>query len=516
MRPLIFLFLFCLSCSAYAQELFVDWGPEHRRTSTIVELLPSKGLDFYAYKLSSRNLLQTPRITRYENGDPVTTRRIDQKIGSNMVVLDDLITFNGVLTGFFRDRKDGMNSLYMMHYDSEGEPLAEPELVSSFPFAKKGEGKGSFNLITSQNGSFLCVEYIIPAKRDLYDRYGYKVLDSTFSVVSEGEYEIPYRQNDARVDVRYLTNRGDYILGISVYQSGQNGAFNDYSTIEKTVVVQVHKDTLTEYEMLIENQRVFDIGMNSDEGVLTVTGTYGKAFASGAEGVFVQQINLDNKQLLGQYMTVFPRDFMTKHMTQNQIDRLERNEAAGGNGPQLMNYQIREVHNQDKGTIVVAEQYFIYQQSSTDARGISQSVYQYFFNDLLIYKLDSAGTFSWIIEIPKEQQSINDNGYYSSEVSFISGGKLHCVFNDNRKNYDELGNYAGFFRTATFPARRNAYALAHAEIDLNTGTVTRNVLNDYNLTNGLVVMQLTNVNYKTREILFFSSGKKESFGLLRF
>ena len=103
---------------AFSQELFIDWGLDNPHASQLISLLPDDGNNFYAFRLSSGQFLQTPRVTRYMGGMAVTTKRIDQKIENNMVSLEDLITFNGTLLGFLSDKKDGMNSLYMVRYDT--------------------------------------------------------------------------------------------------------------------------------------------------------------------------------------------------------------------------------------------------------------------------------------------------------------------------------------------------------------------------------------------------------------
>jgi hypothetical protein len=515
-----FLLIIFTCCAFYgsAQDYFVVWGPEAKHgTHQVISVLPDNGSNFYAFRLSNTQFLQSPKVTRYMNGVPEVTKRISQRINENMVTLEELVVFNGTLLGFLSDKKDGMNSLYMVTYDTEIDPFGEPRVINAYPLPKGWSNRGAFNVLTSRNRQFLCVEYIVPGKRDHFDRYGYKVMDTTFQVVSEGEYEIPYNSRNASVDLRYLTDSGDYILGISVYTNANGGMWKDYNSLEKTVVVHVRENELAEYELFIEGKRVFDIGMSSLDSILIVTGTYGEPFSTGSQGVFLQRINLEQQQVVNECFHYFPREFMTQDMTQAQIDRMERRETKGRLGPQLYNYAIRSVHPvEDGSTIVVAEQYYVYQQNSTDSKGITQTMYHYYFNDIMIYKIDSAGTFNWITRMQKEQHSVNDYGYYSSIKTLVSDGKLLCFFNDNSRNYDEMRNYEDFYRPISFPIRKKSYALALGEIDIATGSVKRTIFNDYTESDGFVVLRLSPIDYHNHQLLLYAQGRRDRFGVVQF
>lgn len=510
-------FILLVVLRASAQPLTIQWGIDNPRNSPIVQILPDKGTDFYVFRQSSNQLLSTPKVTRFTNGAALMTKKIAQHIENNMVSLEQLVTFQHNLIGFLSDKKDGSNNLYLVTYDTEMDPFGEPRLISSYPMPKGWNNKGGFNVLTSKNNKFLAVEYIIPGKRDLYDRYGYKVLDSTLKEVSSGEYELPYTRRDAEVDTRHLTNEGDYIIGISVYKNANRFIWKDYNALEKTVIVHVKENTFKEYSLDILDKRVFDYGITSLNNRIIITGTYGQPNAAGSQGVFMQQIDLIQERILNEHFDLFPRDFMNENMTTEQIERMERREARGRLGPQLVNYAIRDIHPmEDKSTIVVAEQFYVFQQSSTDSRGVTQTVYHYYFNDIVAYKVDSSGTFNWIKRLPKEQHSVNDYGYFCSLKTVISGGKLLCFFNDNKSNYDDFGNYEGFYRSISFPARKKSYVLALGEVDLSTGEVKRRIFNTFAETNGIVVLKLSVPDFKNKQLVFFSQGRKERFGVLNY
>jgi hypothetical protein len=166
--------------------------------------------------------------------------------------------------------------------------------------------------------------------------------------------------------------------------------------------------------------------------------------------------------------------------------------------------------------VVVAEQFYIYQTSSSDGRGLTQTVNHYYYNDLLIYKIDSIGAISWLERVPKTQHSVNDYGYYSSMFSVDVNGRIHCYFNDHSLNYDESGRYYHNVREISFPMRLKNYVLAEVILDPVTGEMVRSVRERHEETNGFVVLKLSAWHKSKRQLLFYANGARERFGLLQF
>src|SRR5690606_2000810 len=84
------------------------------------------------------------------------------------------------------------------------------------------------------------------------------------------------------------------------------------------------------------------------------------------------------------------------------------------------------------------------------------------------------GQLIWTSVIPKIQRSINDGGYFLSTASYIDHQNIHLFFNDNTRNYNELGDY---IRIGTTPyltqANFSRNTIAHITIDLKNGTFKR-------------------------------------------
>ncbi|MDC0257620.1 hypothetical protein OAK35_02640, partial [Crocinitomicaceae bacterium] len=216
----------------------------------------------------------------------------------------------------------------------------------------------------------------------------------------------------------------------------------------------------------------------------------------------------------------FDKDFITQDWSERDILRSERREDRGrGSEPQLYNYRMREAHILEDGSIVgTLEQYFV-QISNTQSgqTGDFSNNYNYYYNDIIAYKIDAEEQFAWVSKIDKVQVSTNDGGPYSSYESFVADGKLNFIFNDHISNYDQNGNFidARQIYAANYSKRRNVVALAN--VDLETGEIARKPFFDREDIDALVMPKLFNVNYRSNEVLIYAIwGRQEKFGLLRF
>lgn len=512
-----FLFFFiALALGANAQVNDIDWGVDNSRKATLLDIYPDSGFNFYAFRISGNGILQSNRVGRYLYGEEVANKKIENRVAGNVATLETMMTFNGTLLGFFSDRRDGVNVLYMVKYDTEIDPFGDAVVLTEYAQPKMSSNKGFFMVQKSDNGNFLCVEYVIPAKKDNFDRYGYRILDTTFQTVMEGEYEVPFSSRLSSVDLRHVTNNGEFVLGVTLYNTANTSIWRDYTTIEKAVIMHVKKDTLMQYDLYLDERRVFDFQISSKDSNLVVTGTYGEAFSPGAQGIFYERINLNENKIEAVKVQPFPKYFMDDLKAKTiRFDRTRSN--LNTNSLNIVNYAFRDIHQLSDGSlVVVAEQYYIYQQTTNDSRGMIQTVNHYYYDDALIYKISPSGDFNWITSIPKEQHSANDYGYYSSIESIISNDKCLVFFNDHRKNYDDFGEFKNFNYSINFPIRKKHYALAISEIALSNGEQHRRVYSTYDETGGNVSVKLCADNPKYKELIFFSSGRKERFGLLKY
>lgn len=515
-----FFLLWCFVCAlAYGQPAFINWSDDNKDHTSLVSLMPVNGLDFYAFRRNYSGLVTTPKVVSYKQGVEEARMRIEEQVTQNAATLEDVIFFGGKLVVFLSDLQDGYNNLYMVTYDQDMHPTGDEALLASYPVESLFRKKGNFYVVVSENGKYFSIEYSIPNKREDYEVFGYRVVNEKFQIIKLGEHELPYRSKLMSIDTRYLSDSGEYFIGLSVFTSSDFGIWRDYTSLEKTVVLHADSAGLRSFVLQLDNRKVYDFEMSMLDSNLFVTGTYGEPFSVGAKGFFFQKINIGSAQIVHESLQDFPTIVLEQEFDRNRLDERLRNENGSQSmlNDELMNYAFRGIHPQKDGSIViVAEQFYIYQTSSSDGRGLTQTVNHYYYNDLLIYKIDSSGDIAWLKRVPKSQHSVNDYGYYSSLLAVDMNGKIHCFFNDHSLNYDENGFFDQNYREVGFPIRPKNYVLAEVVLDPESGEFVRSIKGRYLETNGFVVLKLSVWNKSNRQLLFYANGARERFGLLQF
>lgn len=497
----------------------VQWGELTRMRGSTSGILPVAGSDFYTLRWSG-GLLGSMFIARHQGFELVCSGKVQTVIGRSLVTFEGVATIKGQVIVFLSDKMEGKNILYMQKYGENCKPEGEAIELTSYTMPKNWKRRGVFNVINSQNSEFLCVEYDIPGSREENQRFGYKVLSDSLEIVTEGEYESPYDPTASEVSNRYLSNTGDYFIACKIFDVNEKGKVKDYTTLQKAVLIQITPDGLEEFELDLDGKRIFDMSFSSDNNrIMTFTGLYGDAERgnSGIKGIFYFRLDFNKKEIIDDGFEKFGKDFITAGWSEKERERADKREAKGKPAPQLFNYDIRETVTLADGSVIgMLEQYYVHQISSNDPRSsINTITYYYYYNDLIVYKIQPNGTFDWVKSIPKNQVSANDGGYYSSVARFVKGDKMVILFNDNLKNYDESGRWNFSVYPASYRKRTNT--VAKVEINLIDGSIERSTFFDRSETNALAVPKLFETDYRNHQMLMLLIfGKKEKYGLLDF
>ncbi len=513
----LIIFLFC-QVLILAQTNNIRWGELKTKSGRLINLLPISGDDFYSLSYSGGNTLGSYRLTHHIDFEKYATGKIIKKAANGIANFEDVKVVNNRIFVFLSDRFSGESQFYIQEYDNEAQPIGVAKEIASYSFDKSAN-KGFFSVITSRDNKYLGVVWEIPSKKDRSDRYGYKIFDVDLNEINSGEYELPFEGRFSEISEHYLSNTGDYFICVKEFMKSERTSLIKHMDYKAMHILHATEDGIEDFELDLQGKRVEAMTMNSDnERILTLTGVYGDNNIPGVSGIFYVRANYDSQEIVDQGFEGFGKDFITQDWTERQRERADRRIQRGRAEPQLYNYVMRQSEVMEDGSIVGSlEQYFVQVFTYTDPRtGTFRQTFTYYYNDIIAFKIGVNGGFDWLKKINKYQVSTNDGGPFSSYARYVNDGKLCFIFNDNEKNYDELGNYIendNFFYPANFGKRRNAVAIV--EIDLADGNISRKTFFDREEITALAIPKLFQMDYQLNEMLLYAVyGRKERFGIL--
>jgi hypothetical protein len=281
-------------------------------------------------------------------------------------------------------------------------------------------------------------------------------------------------------------------------------------------ILHINPEGINDFRLDLKGKRVEAMSLSSDnDRVFTITGIYGEIAKAGVLGLFYLKLDYDKQAVIDEGSEEFSKDFIVQDWSERDKERAERREAKGWGTPQLYSYVMRQTEVLGDGSIVGSlEQYYVQEVSYNDPRtAMVRTYFNYYYNDIIVFKVNPEGGFSWLKKINKYQVSTNDGGPFSSYARYVNNGKLCFVFNDSDRNFDELGNYTGDSRTypANFGRRRNIVSLV--EVDLKNGDVSRKTLFEKGENTAIIIPKLFFVDYLTNELILYASyGRTEKFG----
>lgn len=513
-----------LSQSDYSNNSFdLEWGTLERSPGSLLEILPQNNADFYSLRWSGGRAFGTYRIVEHENLQQVNQGRIKQVAQSGIANFETAYYVGERLYVFLSDKVNGELVLYAQPYSQDLTPDGSSVVIAKYNNDKMN-AKPNFGVISSENKEYIGVVWEIPGRKTISDAYGYVILDEYLNKLNQGAYNIPLNGNLTSINEHHISNTGDYFLSLTEHKRPNDRIFSkDYDNFKALHVYKIKDDALTEFSLSIEDKRIDDLKMSSnDDGIFTLSGVYGSSEIKQnrrkhlVEGIFVIRIDTDIDSMIFQGFIPFRKDFISMNFNEKSTLRSRRRRNRE---QELYNYKIRDIFTLNDGSLVGSiEQYYIFERSSYDSRtGLTSTIYYYYYDDIIAFKIGNDKAFDWQKKINKSQISTNDGGPFSSYSSFTDGRKLYFIFNDNLKNYNEEGNFIqkdGQCYPFNLSRRKNIAAIT--AVDLASGALSRNMLFSRKELKSIVVPKMFKLDrLQNRLLLYALLGGKERFGILQ-
>lgn len=326
------------------------------------------------------------------------------------------------------DKQEHKHKAFLHSLDERGKMQAEPLEIDHIQ-AEQLRNLGEFDFRLSADSTRLLIFHEAPFETSAKQRMFFKVLNADRSLLWERTINLQHKSRDFELVDYQLDKHGDiFVLGKITNQEEKwmKGKPNFYYTL-------LHYDHITnnlqEYEMNLGSRSISDIAMRigiNDE--VLVVGMYSNIGAREHDiaGILHMRLNPTSGNITGRGMTDFPDAFVKECIGEKRFNK----------GEEITYMRIHSIFMQPDGSYqLLTEKTYVVPVCYTDQRtGFETCNDNYYYTDVLVITVTSAGDIAWTKRVRKEQVSVNDEGYYSSMVAISKAGQISMYFNDNPQN----------------------------------------------------------------------------------
>jgi len=434
MKKLFFAALMMLSSGIWAQiELSKDFSYEVSKPYSVVDARQkyyfSQDGEILTVKISG---VKTT-IQKFKSGslnfDKVNVSELPK--GTS---LEWIAQINKRIYVFFSlwDKPSETEQMFMSEIDfKKGSFAGKPTVL----FKVKGKIAKPFNINTSHDYSKVVFSYRRKpeVKRDTesYDIIGMYAFNGDMQLEWNQEVKMPYTEAKMdNLDFSIDSKGNGYILA-KVYKGDrpkQKDANNNPNYDIEVIRIDAGTADIDQTKIQVKGKFINKIWMYEDaKGYMVCAGYYGNGKSAGADGVFMCKVKNDGEA----YDVVsyeIPVSILNEYVSEKGQKKNEKKEAK--DEAAFNNLVMRQfVTTADGGIILIGEVYYVV--THTTSKG--QTTYTYYYEDMLMTKINSKGELEWMKKLPKKQ--IGSAGRGGMSFQYIEGANAHYVlFLDNVKN----------------------------------------------------------------------------------
>jgi len=344
-------------------------------------------------------------------------------------VMERLGDYPVLFATYYNKQKDKIE-LFGRTYSTDGQPIGKEKKIAQFPAERKSDME-LLRFVPSADSSSMLAFFSQRFDKFSNEKIQFQYFDNNLESRWEREIEFPYKGNNFSIHRSAVDANGRVYLLVKIRYdkdepAGEGGPPFRYSL----VTFAGDTSTVEDYELSLGNKIISDIDMYvADSGMVICSGFYSNRGLSQAAGTFFLKVNRNEKKteekILNEFDSEFASSFLESSRIKGQVE--------------LTDFKLDYfVKFKDGSFGLVAEQFLIDQICYQDFRtGMINCNYFYYYNNIIVIRMDSDGEVIWAADIPKYQESSNDAGNFSSYAFGFDGQSLHFVFNDNPKNLTE-------------------------------------------------------------------------------
>ncbi len=414
------------------------------------------------------------------------------------------------------DKEKFINSFYIDEIDKSSLKFKGDEKTLAkinFEGGKKANS-GNFTMRISPDSSKVLLFLNKPYEKKENESFDLVAYDKDWNLIWENQVTLPYPDKKFSFDDIKIDNSGNvHIVGTKFFEKSQVEKGKPGYAYHVLSYYSKGKE-LKDLEIKLGDKFISHIQTAISDNNELICGGFYSEYKTGIKGSYFMKFNLENQSVISNSFDEFSTNFITQNLSEKQIKKVEKKEKKGKE-PSLFKYYLDDIiFDQEGGAYLIGEQFYIRERVTTRTQnGITttSTTYIYYYNDIIVIRMDANGKISWSKKIPKKQRTSNDSGFFSSYVLSLVDDKMYFVFNDNPKNLYATEKSSGIFY---FTGRKESL-VTMVEMDQN-GNQTREALFSTRDAEILIRPKVSEQISERKLVLYGQKKKTHKFILLDF
>ncbi len=326
--------------------------------------------------------------------------------------------------------------LYVQYLEPNGQLKNKPKKIGIIPAGNNEED--GFEFILTENKSKIVVAFHNTFSVYNEEPFSFVIMDSNLQIEFNEKFVLPLKGRKFSIVKTDVGESGFiYMLAKALIESkkrsSRSASIKKYEFI--LLVYNTEKSEFKDYKIAMQKYKPLNVTftLNQKEEVVVAGFFSAKTQKKPGDflGAFYQIIDpriekvLPFKEIKDSYL-VFNKTFNAQNaLDKNTADPLNYN-----------NYVIKNLFSlSNGGYILLAENYFTTEKKFVDPKTKEKVVLNYHnYNDIIAVGINKKGKVDWVKRIPKNQVSLDDDGYYSSFYALCELSKIKIIYNDHKAN----------------------------------------------------------------------------------
>ncbi|WP_417610809.1 hypothetical protein [Owenweeksia hongkongensis] len=301
-----------------------------------------------------------------------------------------------------------------------------------------------FDFYQSADKSKLLVQYrMVPTVKNdskSFDKIGLHVFDTDLKEIWGEVQRMPYTEKKMNIIDYAIDNDANAYIMSTVFDDNSTRTTKKGSKDEPNYHIEMLKRTtagkrLEQSTPSLDDKFISSVWLyETSDDKMVIAGFYNNTDSRGdAEGIFYAKLKKDGTTY-DQQTHAIPLEVLNQYESKRTRKKNTKKEDKGES--EFYKLKLRKLQFMEDGSIVmIGEQNYVVQHTTTNSRGGSSTYYTYHYNDMLVSKIDPTGSLAWMTKLPKSQVGRAGLGSMSFRHHY-DAGYHYLLFIDNEKNMD--------------------------------------------------------------------------------